>query len=114
MYGVDILWRPVAKPRFGGHIERLMGTLAKGIHTLPGTTFSSSQDLHNYRPAEKACITLKEFDSWLTELIVCDYHQRIHSALKMSPIAKWTEGIFGKGDRPGLSRRFHRCCKASA
>jgi putative transposase len=71
MYGIDILWRPVAKPHFGGHIERLMGTLAKEIHTLPGTTFSSSQDLHGYRPAEEARITLKEFDSWLTELIVC-------------------------------------------
>src|SRR6202023_4284882 len=78
-----------------------MGTLAKEIHTSPGTTFSSSEDLHNYRPAEKACITLKEFDCWLAEIIVCDYHQRIHSTLKMSPIAKWTEGIFGKGDRPG-------------
>jgi hypothetical protein len=36
----------------------------KRLAELPGTTFSSSQDLHDYRPAEKACITLKEFDSW--------------------------------------------------
>ena len=101
MYGIDIQWRPVAKPHYGGHIERLLGTFAKEIHTLPGTTFFGPKDLHDYRPAEKAAITLKEFDLWLAELIVCDYHQRIHSALKTSPIAKWTEGILGKGDRPG-------------
>ncbi|HTF65455.1 MAG TPA: Mu transposase C-terminal domain-containing protein [Edaphobacter sp.] len=101
MYGIDIQWRPVAKPHYGGHIELLLRTLAKEIHTLPGTTFSRTKDLHDYRPAEKASITLKEFDLWLAELIVCDYHQRIHSALKTSPVAKWAEGIFGKGDRPG-------------
>jgi putative transposase len=101
MYGIDIQWRPVAKPHFGGHTERLLGTLAKEIHTLPGTTFSRTKELHDYRPAEKASITLKEFDLWLAEFIVRDYHQRIHSALKTSPVAKWTEGIFGKGDRPG-------------
>jgi putative transposase len=101
MYGIDIQWRPVAKPHFGGHIERLMGTFAKEIHTLPGTTFSRAKDIQDYRPAEKACIALREFDTWLAELIVCEYHQRIHSALKTSPVAKWTEGVLGKGDRPG-------------
>jgi putative transposase len=100
-YGIDIHWRPVAQPHFGGHVERLLGTLAKEIHTLPGTTFSRVKDLHEYKHGEMACMTLKEFDVWLANLIVCDYHLRMHTGLKMSPLAKYEEGIFGKGDRPG-------------
>lgn len=34
-------WRPVAKPRYGAHIERLLGTLNEEIHGLAGTTFSN-------------------------------------------------------------------------
>ena len=31
-YGIDIQWRPVRTPHFGGHIERLMGTLMGRVH----------------------------------------------------------------------------------
>jgi len=37
-YGIDLEWRPVKTPHYGGHIERLCGTLNTEIHTLPGTT----------------------------------------------------------------------------
>lgn len=42
-YGIDIIWRPVARPRYGAHIERLLGTLNNHIHALEGTTFSNIQ-----------------------------------------------------------------------
>jgi putative transposase len=40
-YGIHLDHRPVRTPRYGGHIERLMGTLMRRIHELPGTTFSN-------------------------------------------------------------------------
>ncbi|MCG3687581.1 DDE-type integrase/transposase/recombinase [Aliarcobacter butzleri] len=42
-YGIDIIWRPVAKPRYGSHIERLLGTLNNHIHALEGTTLICQQ-----------------------------------------------------------------------
>lgn len=39
-HGMRIDYRPPATPRFGGHIERLMGTLMTRVHALPGTTSS--------------------------------------------------------------------------
>ncbi|HYO62719.1 MAG TPA: hypothetical protein VER08_03590 [Pyrinomonadaceae bacterium] len=38
-YSIDLEWRPVARPHYGGHIERLHGTVLKQVHDLPGTIF---------------------------------------------------------------------------
>lgn len=46
-------------------------------------------------------MTLSEFEKWLTTYIVEVYHQRVHSALGMSPVRKYEEGIFGTKDKPG-------------
>lgn len=100
-YGIDISWRPVARPHFGGHIERLLGTLLKEIHTLPGTTFSNPRERADYDSEGKAALTLREFETWLTTYIAKVYHLRIHSSLGVSPLDKFKEGVFGSGDRPG-------------
>jgi len=34
-YGIEPRFRPVRQPHYGGHIERLMGTFALEVHTLP-------------------------------------------------------------------------------
>ena len=39
-YGISLVHRPVATPHYGGHIERLIGTMMGAAHLLPGTTFS--------------------------------------------------------------------------
>lgn len=100
-YGVSVEWRPVARPHFGGHIERLLGTLSKEIHALPGTTFSNTKQRGEYDSEGKAALTFSEFEIWLTTYIVQVYHQREHTALGMSPVAKFREGIFGTATRPG-------------
>ena len=84
-YGIDIDWRPVARPHFGGHIERLLGTASKEIHTLPGTTFSNPQQRGSYDSEGKAALTLSEFEAWLAVYVTQVYHQRKHSSLGMSP-----------------------------
>lgn len=100
-YGIDIEWRPIARPHFGGHIERLLGTFAKEIHTLPGTTFSNSQERGDYDSVGKASLTLTELEEWLVTFIVQVYHQRVHSSLNMPPMEKYRRGIFGTKDSPG-------------
>lgn len=101
-YGIDLDWRPVARPNFGGHIERLLGTVLREIHTLPGTTFSSPRDRGEYDSDAKAVLTLSEFETWLTTFITKVYHLRVHDALGMAPIEKYREGIFGNAKRPGV------------
>ena len=94
-YGIEIEWRPVARPHFGGHIERLLGTILDEVHGLTGTTFANTQQRKDYASESKAALTLTEFETWLT-LFICDvYHQRTHSGLGISPLAKWKSGVLG-------------------
>lgn len=98
-YGISIEWRPVKQPHFGGHIERLMGTVAREIHTLPGTTFSNPRQKGEYKSAKKAVMAYGDLEAWLVNWIVNVYHQRIHSSLGYSPMAQWRRGIVGDGHR---------------
>jgi putative transposase len=47
-YAISIQHRPPRTPHYGGHIERLIGTLMGAVHALPGTTFSSVAEKNNY------------------------------------------------------------------
>ncbi len=101
-YGIDIEWRPVAKPHFGAHIERLLGTLSTEIKTLPGTTFSNVKERGDYDSVGKAALTLSEFEEWLTTYVVKVYHLRMHSGIGMPPMAMYRKGIFGDERQPGV------------
>jgi len=107
-YGINIVWRPVTRARFGGHIERLLGTLGEYIHTLDGTTFSDIIKKGEYDSQKNASMTLSEFEEWLTILIADVYHKKIHSQINMTPLKMYENGIFGtKGQPPrGLPRRI--------
>ncbi len=101
-YGIDIEWRPVARPQFGGHVERLLGTIGKEIHALPGTTFSNPRERGEYDSDKQAALAFSEFEVWLTTYIVQVYHQQMHSALNMSPLDRYKEGVMGTDERPGV------------
>lgn len=100
--GIDLHWRPVTRPHYGGYIERLCGTLNQSIHTLPGTTFSHPQQRGAYRSEAQAALTLSEFETWLVALIVDIYHQQVHSGIGMPPVQRYEQGIFGTGEQPGI------------
>lgn len=100
-YGINLHWRPVSRPHFGGHIERLLGTLNREIHNLPGTTFSNPQARGTYDAERHAAMTLSEFERWFAITVVEVYHQRLHSELGTTPLQKYEEGIFGTAERPG-------------
>jgi putative transposase len=40
-YAIAVDYRPVRTPHYGGHIERLIGTMMGKVHLLPGTTCGS-------------------------------------------------------------------------
>ena len=44
-FGVQAIYRPIARPHFGGHIERLIGTTMGAVHVLRGTTFYGSTEV---------------------------------------------------------------------
>jgi tetratricopeptide (TPR) repeat protein len=62
----------------GGHIERLVGTLMRAPHELPGATFSNPKQRGNYDSEASAALTLDELERWLTDYIVCVYHAKRH------------------------------------
>ena len=75
-YGMKLFYRPVATPHYGGHIERLIGTMMGEVHLLPGTTFSDIIERGAYDPERHATMTLKELDHWLAIQIVGRYHHQ--------------------------------------
>jgi putative transposase len=101
-YDMHLQWRPVLVPKYGGHIERLMGTMANELSKLSGTTFSNIGQRKGYDSEKEATYTLKEFERYLVDFIVNIYHQRVHSELFMPPIRKWESGILGDESTKGI------------
>lgn len=93
-YGIENRFRPVKRPKYGGHIERLLGKFMKKIHSLPGTTFSNLQQREGYDSDGNAALTVSEFETWLVREIL-KYHEQYHSSIYMSPSRKWHIGVFG-------------------
>jgi putative transposase len=54
------------------------------VHLLPGTTFSNVVEKADYRPEERAALTLTELERWLTLEIAGVYHHAVHTALGTS------------------------------
>ncbi len=90
-YGIEIDYRPVRVPHFGGHIERLIGTMMGKVHLLPGTTFSDVCVKGNLDPEKSAAMTLEELERWLAHAIAGEYHRNVHSALDMPPLTAWQQ-----------------------
>ena len=115
-YRITITWRLVRTPHYGGHIERLLGTFAKEVHALPGTTFSNIQQKGEYTSDKHATMTYHELECWLTNFIVGVYHQRVHRGIGCPPVEQWRRGIVGHGKVAGIGlpepvldpRRFWR------
>jgi putative transposase len=99
-YDIDLHLRPVKKPRYGAHIERLMGTVSQGLKTLKGATFSGPAEKGQYDAEGNACMTFSELERWLV-LFFAKYHLKRHDGIGTSPLTRWKEGLLGTKDRPG-------------
>lgn len=102
-------FRMVARPHYGGHVERLLGTFAGDIHTLPGTTFSNVRQRGEYDSEKHAALTVEAFELWLTAYILSVYHRRFHDGIGSSPLSAWERGLMdGTEDHPpiGIPERY--------
>ena len=91
-HGIQLNYRPLGQPHYGGIVERVIGTAMQRIHELPGTTFSNPPQRRDYNSDKKAILTLSELESWLT-LAIASYHGTVHSTLNQTPAMRWIEGI---------------------
>jgi putative transposase len=87
--GIETDRRPVAAPRYGGHIERLIGSVMSEMHLLPGTTFSNIAARGDYDSDAAAVMTIDEFEVWLWRFVAGDYNRRIHASLSAPPLETW-------------------------
>ncbi len=100
-YGIENRFRPVKRPRYGAHIERLMGTFAQTLKDMPGRTYSNKAERDGYDSEKHAALTFDEFETWLIREILI-YNESYHSKIFMSPRRKWHIGIFGNTDQDPL------------
>jgi putative transposase len=89
--GIKVIFRPSGAPHFGGHIERLIGTMMGRVHFYPGSTFSNPIARQGNEPERFAAMTFREFECALGWEIAGRYNEEIHSALLRPPIAVWRE-----------------------
>lgn len=101
LHGIGIEFRPLARPEYGGHIERLIGNIMHKVHELPGTTFSNIKQRDGYDAEKNAALTLDEFERWFLNYVTRIYHQSIHSGIGRTPNDQWRIGIFGDGIEAG-------------
>ena len=92
-HGISIVHRPPLRPYFGGHIERLIGTLMGEVQLLPGATFRSVAERGDYDSEGTSAMTMRELETWLAWQIPGVYHARKHSALGCPPLEAWAEGV---------------------
>ncbi|MGA0565660.1 Mu transposase C-terminal domain-containing protein [Ancylobacter sp. VNQ12] len=97
-HNILVSYRPPGTPRFGGHVERLIGTMMGAVHLLPGTHFSNVQDRGDYDPEARAVMTMRELEAWLALEIIA-YHSDLHRGIGRPPGAAWHEAISGRPPR---------------
>lgn len=97
-HGISLQYRPVGAPHYGGHIERLIGTMMGAVHLLPGTTFSNIKERSDYDSVSNSAMTLDELERWLA-LEITRYHAERHRTLGIPPLAAWHEA-YGRRETP--------------
>jgi putative transposase len=94
-YNIDIQFRPVKKPHYGGHIERLMGTASEKLKTIEGATFANPKEREEYASEVRAIMTLQELEHWLT-LFIAKYHRQKHKGIgDQTPLERFQQGLLG-------------------
>lgn len=104
-HGIELRYRPVATPHYGGVVERLIGTLMMMVHELPGSTFSNPTERGDYDSNANACFTLAELERWFALAIVGSYHNDVHDGLLEPPLARWRRGVATFGAPPAIADR---------
>lgn len=88
---IDLQYRPVGSPHYGGLIERLIGTMMGRCRLLPGATQRDVRERGDYDSEKASTMTLGEFRPWLVNEIVTQYHLRLHRTLGHAPLIEWED-----------------------
>lgn len=91
-HGIRLRYRPPGQPHYGGIVERVIGTMMKTVHELPGTTFSNPQERGRYDSEKTAVLTLRELERWLV-LAIASYHGSVHGGIGRTPAGRWNAGL---------------------
>lgn len=93
--GIDPDIRPRGPAHFGGHIERLIGTMVGRMRLLPGATGGNVTQRDGYDAGQAAAMTLAEFERWLLFQIAI-YHNTPHKGLGgKCPAQAWELAVSG-------------------
>ncbi len=84
--------RPVGKKHWGGHVERLIGTIMGKLHMLPGTTFSNTKLRKHYNAEGSAMFSASEVLKIVATEIV-EYMHTPHGPLGITPQQAFHDGL---------------------
>ena len=100
-YGINAVFRPLARPHFGGRVERLLGSLCGRVRLMPGASMRSiAERAEGYDPEKEAALTIQEAETRIA-LEIDIYHHSVHQATGTTPIKLWEFGILGDEKTPG-------------
>ncbi|MCR8633205.1 DDE-type integrase/transposase/recombinase [Paenibacillus radicis (ex Xue et al. 2023)] len=93
----QVQYRPVKTPRYGGTIERFIGTLnSELVHRLYGTRKGSVQEKGDYDSEKEAVFTLEDIRELLTVYFTDVYHHSVHKGLPIeypTPATRYYAGL---------------------
>jgi len=93
-FGINIQYSPRKQAWFKPGVERLIGSMNKGIaHGNLGTTFANILDKGDYDPVKHAVIKLSTLKEIINIWIVDVHHQGINDELQQQPIKIWRDNI---------------------
>lgn len=96
-YKIVPMLRPIGKKHYGGHVERIIGTLMGKVHLLPGTTYSNVLKKADYDSAKHSAMTFSAFCEWFANEVAI-YHGRAHEGLnRLAPFEVWDAEMAKKG-----------------
>jgi len=93
--GVETFLRPAGKAHWGGHIERLIGTLMGKCKMLPGATQRSPKARGDYDSCQGARLDIEQLELWFAHQILGVYHNTRHAALGCTPLEAWDQKSAG-------------------
>lgn len=93
-FHIKLTWRPIGAPQYGGHIERLNGTLAQRFKDLPGATGANPRERKALRPEKTAAFTLEDATKHVW-MLIDEYHNEPHTGIGMTPLEKFRSHFFG-------------------
>lgn len=107
-YGIEHIFRPIAQPHLGGHVERFIGTIQTFVQTLPGTTFSNVGAKGTYQPEKQARLTLLDVERLILNYMLGEYVGDKKRRLLTTPLNMWNVSWQESGALPRLPQDPHR------